>query len=642
MVTIKHGFSAVLLTTMAFFSPCLKAVSLVDVGDIFNFDITGMLKPEAGYSKNANLINGEEDDTIYFIRNTFDLGFRVRDKVGNVEVYAGVRNKLTAGDPSTVASTSKVATRVVDALQVPHSHVSGKNFIWVRELWMRWDFGKIFDMPFAAEQFVTIGLFPFQVGRGISLGDVYAAGTELLGFYSETYVDQYAFGLLFSGDVWSDWVTYALYFGVLRNRNGSFKDVNEKIYASRYGSRDMPQRGFGDVNYVIANYFDIYALHDDVYGSMRLQPYWVFNQDNGQTVEFLNDAKTILGTVGLEGEYLSKYFEFGFEMAFNAGKQIRCGWDRNMVTLIDDEGRVSLVNSHIVTSLDANAPKIPFVSAKDPAQVAIYGVPQTECSNGKQIPGDFLQIGYLDNSPAGTMFNANNRFVNGYETIFDGWMILADSSIWIIPKDLRLSFTAGAASGGTNPHFNTQDGDYQGFVSLQEAYSGKRVKFAFPTSKIERPVSNPLFIDEHNVLTKTTSGFTNLIFVGTGVAWTPTDWDKSFKLNPNIIAYWAERSVPLLVPMMADNTNCVPHASPFLGVEMNLYIDYNVVKNLKLFTVASVFVPGTFFSDIKGRRAAYDANSEQGDDATGFVSDTIPKYGDSTAWTLNFGAEYRF
>ena len=642
-MTIKRGLSTVLLLTIAFISPHLKAVSLVDVGDIFNFDITGMLKPEAGYAKNANLINSDELDTTYFIRNTFDLGFRVRDKAGNVELYAGARNKLEAGNPSSVSSTSKVATKLVDAFQEPHTHASGKNFLWVRELWMRWDFGKIFNMPFASEQFLTVGLFPFQVGRGISLGDVYAAGPELLGFYSETYVDQYAFGLLFSGDVWSDWVNYALYFGVLKNRNGSFKDVQEKIYASRIGYCDMPQRGFGDINYVIANYFDIYALHDDVYGSMRLQPYWIFNQDNGQTIEFANDAKSILGTIGLEGEYLSKYFEFGFEMAFNAGKQIRHGWDRNIVTLIDNDGRISEVNSHVVNSLtNADAQKIPFVSAKGAAQKAIYGVPQGECSNGQLIPGDFQQIGYLDNMPAGEMFNTKDRFVNGYCTTYNGWMLLADSSIWILPKDLRLSFTAGASSGDVNPHFETKDGDYKGFIPLQEAYSGKRVKFAFPTSKVQRPIANPFNTDEDNVLTRTTSGFTNLIFAGTGMAWTPSGWDKAFKLNPNIIAYWMQHSVPLLVPLAANTTNCVPQASPFLGMEFNLYIDYNVVKNLKLFTVASVFMPGTFYSDIKGRRAAFNADSEQGDDATGFVSDKTPKYGDSVAWTLNIGAEYRF
>lgn len=643
MIT-KQGLCAIFLGFLVCASVRLDAVALVDVGDIFNFDITGMIKPEAGYAKNANLLNSDEFDTTYFLRNTFDLGFRVRDKTGYVEVYAVARNKLLAGDPTTVSSTSKVSTKVVDAFQAPHSHASGKNFLWVRELWTRWDLGKVFGLPCTNEQYVTIGLFPFQVGRGIALGDVYAAGPELLGFYSETYVDQYAFGLLFNGAIWSDYVSYALYFGMLKNRNGSFKDVQEKVFASRFGHRETPQRGFGDVNYVIANYFDIYAINDiDTFGSFRLQPYWVFNQDNGQMIEFPNDAQSILGTIGLEGEYLSKYFEFGFEMAFNAGKQTRFGWDRNIITLIDDGGRISEVNSHVLNSLtDPNAQKIPFVSDKDIAQKAIYAVPQTQCSNGQQIPGSFPAIGYLNPNPTGEMFNAKDRFTNGYSTTYNGWMILADSSVWIFPKDLRLSFTAGAASGDVNPHFDTKDGDYKGFVPLQEAYSGKRVKFAFPTNKIERPVANPFNSDEENVLTKTTSGFTNLIFAGTGVAWTPTSWEQAFKLNPNVIAYWLQHSVPLLVPLEANNSNCVPQANPFLGVEMNLYVDYNVIKNLKLFIVTSLFIPGTFFADIKGRRAAFDEDSEAGDDATGFKPDKVPKYGNSPSWTFNFGAEYRF
>jgi hypothetical protein len=636
----KCSIVAVLSLSLLLVSPIVKAVSLKDVGDIFDFDITGMLKPESVFANNYNFFNSDDIDRTLKIQNTFDLGLRAVPKTGTVEFYMGARNRLAAGDPTAASSTSKVATRVVDAFQEPHSHASGKNFIWIRELWMRWDIGKVFNLPTDSNQSVTIGIFPFQVGRGIALGDVYAAGPELLGFYSETYVDQYAFGLLFSGDVWSDWVTYALYFGLLKNKSGNIKEVQEKIYASRYEYQNRPQRGFGDINYVIANYFNIYALRDDVYGSMRLQPYWVFNQDNGQMIEFPNDAQSLLGTIGLEGEYLSKYFEFGFEMAFNAGKQIRFGWDRNIVKLIDDGGRISEVNSHVVTALDGGS-NVPFVSAKDPAQKAIYAVPQTQCSNGQQIPGDFTTIGYLDN-PAGTIFNTKDRFSDPYDTILKGWMILADTSIWILPGDLRVSLTAGAASGGVNPHFNTEDGNYDGFVPLQEAYSGKRVKFAFPTSKIQRPVGNPVYEDTDNKLTKTTSGFTNLVFAGGGVSWTPSSWENAFKLNPNVIAYWNEKSVPLLLPLGNLVDGCLPQASNFLGVELNLYLDYNIVKNLKLFAVTSFFIPGTFFSDIEGRRAAFDQDQEQGDDATGFVADTIPKYGHSTAYTLNIGAEYRF
>jgi hypothetical protein len=636
----RRGIGAVLLLALVFATPITKAISVKDVGDIFDLDITGMLKPESVFANNANYINGDELDRTIKIQNTFDLGLRAVPKAGGVEFYMGARNRLAAGDPTAASSTSQVATKVVDAFQAPHSHASGKNFLWVRELWMRWDIGKVFNIPTDSNQTITIGIFPFQVGRGISLGDVYAAGPELLGFYSETYVDQYAFGLLFSGDVWSDWVTYALYFGLLKNKSGNVKEVNEKIYASRYEYQDRPQRGFGDINYVIANYFNIYAYRDDVYGSVRLQPYWVFNQDNGQVIEFPNDAQSVLGTIGLEGEYLSKYFEFGFEMAFNAGKQIRFGWDRNIIKLIDNAGNIAEVNSHVVTAL-SDGQNVPFVSAKDPAQKAIYAVPQTECSNSQQIPGDFTQIGYLDN-PSGMIFNAKDRFSDPYDTILKGWMLLADASFWIMPGDLRLSLTAGAASGGVNPHHNTEDGNYDGFVPLQEAYSGKRVKFAFPTSKIQRPVGNPIYEDSDNKLTKTTSGFTNIVFMGAGVAWTPSDWENAFKLNPNIIAYWNEKSVPLLVPFDNTSEGCLPQASNFLGVELNLYLDYNVVKNLKLFVVTSFFIPGTFFSDIEGRRAAFDLDQEQGDDATGFAADTIPKYGHSTAYTLNIGAEYRF
>lgn len=628
----------------------MKALSLHDAGDLFKVDISGLLKPEMGYAKNANLINNDEFDTIYFMQNTLDLGLRVQDKTGYVELYSGLRNRFKVGDPSSTSSTSKVSTFVVDSLQAPHSHASGKNFVWIRELWMRWDLGKLFGMPFKSEQFFTIGLFPFQVGRGIALGDVFAAGPELLGFYSETYVDQYAFGILFSGDVWSDWVTYAVYAGLLKNKNSSFRDIQEKIYGSRYGHRDIPQRGFGDVDYVIAGYLDAFVLHDDAYGSMRLQPYFVFNQDNGQTIEFLNDAKSILGTIGLEGEYLSRYVEFGFEMAFNTGQQQVLGWDRNVVRLISQEGLVSQVNSHVTAGEVDNGNLVPYVANGD-AQNAIFAVQQTAASNDQQIPGDFTQIGYLPN-PDGEIFNTFDRFRDPYCVKYKGWMGLADLSFWVIDKDLRLSFTGGAASGGLNPHTNikARERDYTGFIPLQEAYSGKRVKSAFfmgSNGKIQRPIANPLDVREDNVLTHQVSGFTNLVFAGAGLSWTPTNWEKPIKVNPNVLAYWLQQSVPKLTreAIQQDvSTNCLPLANPYLGVEMNVFVDYNIVKNLKIFGVISTFIPGTFYSDIKGRRAGYREyiEDEMGDDNTGFTKDKIPKYGDSIAWTLNLGLEYRF
>lgn len=640
-----------IVATVIFTAVPIHAVSLTDVGDLFKLDITGLLKPEMGYAKNANLINSDEFDTIYFSRNTLDIGLRVQDKTGYVEFYSGLRNKFTVGDPSTTSSTSKVSTFVGDSLQAPHSHASGKNFVWVRELWMRWDLGKLFGLPFKSEQFCTIGLFPFQVGRGIALGDVFAAGPELLGFYSETYVDQYAFGLLFSGDIWSDWVTYSVYAGLLKNKNSSFRDVQEKIYGSRYGHRATPQRGFGDVDYVIAGYVDAYALHDDTYGSMRLQPYFVFNQDNGQTIEFFNDAKSILGTIGLEGEYLSKYVEVGFEMAFNTGQQQVLGWDRNVVKLISQNGLVSQVNSHVTAGAVDNGNSAPYVANGD-AQNAIFAVPQAGTSNDQQIPpGGFTQIGYLAN-PDGEIFNTFDRFRDPYCVRYKGWMSLADLSFWVIDKDLRLSFTGGAASGGLNPHtdIKSRERDYQGFIPLQEAYSGKRVKSAFfmgSNGKVQRPIANPLDVREDNVLTHQVSGFTNLVFAGAGMAWTPSNWKNPIKVNPNVLAYWLQHSVPLLTrdAIQQDvSTNCVPQANPYLGIEMNIFVDYNIVKNLKIFGVISTFIPGTFYSDIKGRRAGFKQyiEDEMGDDNTGFTKDKVPKYGDSIAWTLNIGLEYRF
>ena len=68
-----------------------------------------------------------------------------------------------------------------------------------------------------------------------------------------------------------------------------------------------------------------------------------------------------------------------------------------------------------------------------------------------------------------------------------------------------------------------------------------------------------------------------------------------------------------------------------------------VLKDLKLFFVASVFFPGTHYRDIKGKPL----NSTQQKlldrlDRTGFSADRIPNLGDDIAYIANMGLEFKF
>jgi hypothetical protein len=621
---------------------CLNALSLTDPSQAFNVTFNVMIRPETFVASLSTFLDeAVHYDLFWFARHTADILFNVIDANAIVEFTTVLRNKVVWGNYGSVGKTAKSNFKLIDTVTGVHDHALLRNFFHARELWMRIDMSKLFCMPTESSHYLTIGAFPFQLGRGIALGDAFAVGPETLGFYTDTAVDQFAYGLLFSGDFYKDIVSYAFYFSLIETKTDSFSNTSAEVRAQQYGRQTMPQRGFGVVNYVFAGYFDCYAINSEEWGSLRFQPYWLFNEAKEQKVEFFADSSSRLGTLGIECEYLGSKVEFGIETAMNLGRQCVRGWDRNSVVLQATDGHLAQVNSHVK---DSSGATIPFIKDGD-AQEAIYNVPQTAASNGQQIPGDFPLVGFF--APVdGEIFNAKNRFRDSYANTYKGWMLVSDASWLVCERDLRISATVAFASGDDNPNFDTHDGNFKGFIGLQELYSGKRVKSAFllgGAGKVTRPIANPISapipVETSNVLTNTVSGFTNLIFGGLGLTWTPSAWDKPLKFNPNILVYWQDARVPKFgteLPLQFVNR--------FLGVEANMFTDCNIAKNLKVYCVMSVFVPGTFFKDIKGRKvtqAAFIAQM-QSQNRTGLTKDTIPAYGDNTSVTFNLGLEYRF
>ena len=185
------------------------------------------------------------------------------------------------------------------------------------------------------------------------------------------------------------------------------------------------------------------------------------------------------------------------------------------------------------------------------AQSLINNSPQSEDDNGQLlgvVPGFSVAVGDIPNPTQPTVtldqfFNAKNRFRNPYKNEFEGWMIVGDASCWLYQKDLKFSVTAGVASGDANPNEEPIDGNYTGFFGLQEIYSGKRVRSAFAlggAGKLKRPLSVPDSLQSPSPFSAEVSGFTNLVLTGCALNWTPTNWEKKFSWNPNVLAYWEQ------------------------------------------------------------------------------------------------------
>lgn len=604
----------------------------------------GKFKPEMFFGKNLSLLNSNNEGTkIWFARHTLDLDLDIvygqesyGDKVA--ELYFDVRNKGIWGNPGSIASTTDAETKVLDAVGRRHRHSIPRHIFWIRSAWLEFQLNEVVGLPFDNQHWFTIGLFPYELGRGIALGDAYAVGPEILGFYTDYVVDQYAPGGLLHSEILPNKLAFDLYTAILQNRSASLSETNAPILAQEYGKRDQPQRGSGKINFLIAGRLLWDVFKDEKIGSLNIQPYTLYNRDPEQRVEFRGDALSQLGTIGMAAEYTHPRFEIAFDWAVNLGQQRVKGWDRNEIREENRNGQVVLVNSHIV---DQSGNKVPFVRGSE-AQQLIDCAPQDEAFNGKEIGTLPDGVGFV--SGPVTMSNNNTRFRNPFSNKYEGWMFVIDAAYYLFERDLRLAVETGIASGDENPNNETLDGIYSGFIGLQEIYSGRKVKSAFllgGAGKLTRPLSVPNTNQSPSRFAQVVNGFTNLVYFGVGTEYTPSQWPKKFSFNPNILAYWQEK--PTRKFDAETNMQLDKLASTYLGIEVNLFMKYMILDDLKLFFVGSVFFPGQHYRDIKGKPLNAGQQSLLDRlDRTGFDQSRIPNIGDDPAYTFNLGLEFKF
>lgn len=612
----------------------------------FEYVFSGVYKPESVFGKNINWFNNDNQaDKVYSSLHTLDILFNM---LYGAQTYAKpvaeflfqMRNKGVWGNPESYGSTTLADTKELGVVRGAHRHGLPRLFFWIRQIWLSFDIGQAVGLPFTNTHTFTLGAFPFQLGKGIALGDAYAAGHGVFGFYTDSVINQYAFGTKFSGELIANKLSYDLYTAILQNNSSSLGDTEKKIFGQEFGRLENPARGFGSVNYIMAGRFNWKIFDNLLMGKLTLEPYALYNNDPEQKIEFVADASSKLGTVGFAGDYYGNRFECGFDYAVNLGQQRVKGWDRNIIKENNRQGQVVLINDNVTaTYLDASGNSVtepvPYVDRSD-AQNIINKTFRDESQNDQEI-GTVTSVGYLTGTPASPIVlkNSAGRFGNPYTNKYEGWMFVIDGAYAMLKKDLYLGFTVGLASGDDNPNHDTKDGIYSGFIGLQEIYSGKakRVRSPFVLGgggKLKRFLSTPTSVQSPSKEAQSVSGFTNLIFCGTALTWNPKAWKKSFELNPNILAFWQERQIG--------------NARTFLGVESSLFINYALFKDLKLFWVSSLFFPGSHYKDRMGTPALNQAqlNFADSEDPTGFTQDRITMLGANVAYSFNLGLIYSF
>ncbi len=637
---MKHRVATALLLVVAILIPTFSCARFETRQNDVLLSFSGSFKPEMFGGVNTGLLNKNNiGNKIWYMRHTLDFNLDVaygQETFGSsiINTKFNLRNKGIWGNPESITRTVEATIKDVDVVEGAHRHAIARHIFWMREGWLEFDLSHFLGLSFLNKHNFKLGFFPFVLGRGISLGAAYAVGPELLGFYNDSAVDQFAPGGLLHGDILEDTLSYDLYAATLLNRSTGLGETAAAILGQQYGRRETPQRGSGKINFVIASRLNWDVFKHDKYGKLHVEPYVLYNKDPEQRVQFRADASSQLGTIGMAADYTQDVFELGFDYAFNLGQQRVKGWDRNTVTKENRDGRAVFVNTHV---LDQNGDRLPFVRGNE-AQRLIDCSPQDESENGKIIDTVDENVGFVT-GPV-TLTNSETRFRNPYTNKYEGWMFVVDGGFWAYKKDLFLAASAWIASGDSNPNEETKDQQYSGFIPLQEVYSGTKVQTAF-FGRITRPLSAPTTNQAPSRFAQVTDGFTNLVSCGFSAKYEPQDVKTPYKIFTNGLAYWQEKPTNKFDAKSGKELDVL--ASTFLGVELNLFSHWYVVKDLKLFFVGSVFFPGAHFRQIKGKPLDA-AQKRQLDrlDRTGFDEDRIPNVGADTAYTFNLGVEYRF
>ena len=180
-----------------------KLPLIAHYGDV-SVRLGGKLRMENFFAKNVGLLNNNNSDKlrldlVYYSQHTLDLNMDLlygQNKFGYnaIEFYFNIRNKGRWGHPESLAPTSDATVKLQDVVTGRHRHFLGKHIFWIREIWFKFCLNSLTDIGLENKHHMTIGAFPFQLGRGIALGSAFAVSPGLLGFYSSNVIDQFAFG----------------------------------------------------------------------------------------------------------------------------------------------------------------------------------------------------------------------------------------------------------------------------------------------------------------------------------------------------------------------------------------------------------------------------------------------------------------
>lgn len=564
-------------------------------------DMGGKCIVETFSSNNLTFLNSAHIiDSIFYVRTTADYFFCIAYgdlEQPRIQFYDAVRFRYKWGT-STETKNADSFTTIADVRQTVKGTATNKHLLWMRESWLKIKLGDS-DL----RHYAQVGLIPYQVGRGISLGAAYdSAG--FLGFGPGSSIDQFAPGFLLSFNPIKDRYIFDMYFALVENNQTSIDSNLEVIRKNEIGG--CPQRGIGRQSYIAAIRNDILIYEKDK-KKINIEPYILHQHAPDQDLEFTNDVNTSLSTAGCAVEGVYNRFNWGFEGAFNFGDIDIRPWDRNEIKIVkDDNGFLVEQYTKVFTQDPATVKKPQMAPASSAVATLLKATPQTTETNGTQIG-----IVEIDGVPT-PIYTSFNRIRPEQRRLLKGFFFVGDATYEVCPRTLHWSVGIGYASGFNDPQrdgnkrtpYELMNEDFTGFLPLQSVYTGRRLDHlvifnqGVPRFNVRLPNADLSQVNVTSVVQPdTVNEMTNIAFIGTRFEWKVPQLRKyAICLLPNIICYW----IPEPAEFTLDDGKTTHTSDNFLGTELTLKFSGLFYDKLKLTGFFGALIPGGHYKDMCG------------------------------------------
>lgn len=659
------------------------------------FTIGGKITSETYYDKNIYLLNNNLPDENFYFKTGLALNFDFiygQEKFDHkaLEAFINLRFSTAWGVAQSYAdrdnlTSGRAMIKIADALTGQHAHYSGRNLAWINEAWLQTSFNSIFGLHNNNTlHFIKLGWFPFDLGRGIVLGSWYGKNQGLIGLYNYDKEDKYVPGINITGQIVKDILSYDLYYGKMEERSKALSNniAPTRRYLLAFNGK-IPWRGVHKDNDIYAARLKWNTFKNESYGTLNVEPYIVYNRALDSRLEEYADNNLKFGSYGVGAEYCWKNFEFGTEVATNFGQQKVFAYDRNRVNLKANSstGAVTEYYDHVVTqNPDAPIEDGPYAGQYYRTAGSNYSKPPQALKikandtiiknaqdahfykNGTQLPTTsdsdpkLWNDGISQETERAAKTNpalaelvyetplSANRFRPAYTNKLRGWMFVADAAYNLPEYNLKFALAYNYASGDNAPYENEKNETYKGFIGLNENYCGKRVPSVLILD--ERYTMIPSAVTRNSDELQSNPAFTDMHVFGGGVTWTPHVGGKKVTVNPNSLFFWKDSSSKKVI--IVDNSpdgweaSKTQNARSFMGTEINLITNCEVLKNLKLYGKFATFIPGAFFKDVAGVPLDLDLFSTiKGLDEVVYSAKDF-RLGHDTCYHVNIGLEYKF